>query len=78
MKFMELLERVMYKITSGRFIMTCVVAGVFAYMAVTGLLEEDKTMEVILIVVYAYFSMNRKPSVNSSETTTTTTLPPAK
>lgn len=78
MKFMELLERLIFKITSGRFVFTCVVAGVFAYMAITGLLKEDKTMEVILIVVYAYFSMNRKPSVNSSETNTTTTLPPVK
>jgi hypothetical protein len=88
MTFMDLLERLMYKITSGRFIVTCVVAGVFGYMAINGVLKEDRTMEIILIVVYAYFSRPRTdnngdptnevgaPPNRPEDTNTTTTLPP--
>lgn len=55
----EIAERLIWKITSGRFIFTLVIAGVFSYLACTGVLQEDRTFEVILIVVYAYFSRQR-------------------
>ena len=60
MKPIELLERLIFKLTSGRFIFTCVVAGVYAYLAITGGLKEDRIMEILLIVVYAYFSRPRE------------------
>ena len=55
----KLLERIVFKVTSGRFIFTIVVAGVFAYMAITGLLPPDKVDSVILVVLYAYFTKNK-------------------
>ena len=55
----KLIERIVFKVTSGRFIFTIVVAGVFAYMAVTGLLPPDKVDSVILVVLYAYFTKNK-------------------
>ena len=57
---LELLERVIFKFTSGRFIFTIVVAGVFAHMACTGLLPPDKVDSVILVVLYAYFTKKNK------------------
>ena len=87
MTFMDLLERLMYKITSGRFIFTVVAAGVYAYMSINGIIKEDRVMEILLIVVYAYFS---RPRTNGNgdivdtvgdvpdRTITTTTLPPQK
>jgi ABC-type methionine transport system permease subunit len=59
MTFMDLLERLMYKLTSGRFIFTIVCAAVFSYLAIHGTLKEDRVMEVLLIVLYAYFARPR-------------------
>ena len=44
------------KLLSGRFIFTIITALVFAYLSLKGLLPQDKVMEVILLVVYAYFN----------------------
>jgi len=44
------------KILSGRFLFTVIAALVFAYISITKILPADKVYEVILIVVYAYFS----------------------
>lgn len=44
------------KILSGRFIFTVIAAGVFAILAVNKTLPVDKVYELILIVIYAYFS----------------------
>lgn len=83
----ELLERLMYKITSGRFVFTIVAALVYARLAMTGALKEDRVMEILLIVVYAYFSRPRTdnngnnteeigapPNKITTTTTTTTTI----
>ena len=75
MTWMELLERVIIQITSGRFIMTVVAAGVFAYMATNSLLKDNQAMEILLIVVYAYFNKSSN-QISGSQTNTTTTLPP--
>jgi hypothetical protein len=55
----RLLERIMFKLTSGRFIFTVVVAGVYAYLAINGTVERDFIREITLIVLYAYFSRSR-------------------
>jgi len=75
----EIIERLIWKVTSGRFIFTIVVGFVFAYLACTGVLKEDRIMEVTLIVLYAYFSrprQNGNNGENGDETTTTSTLFP--
>ena len=59
MTFMELLERVIYKITSGRFIFTVVCAIVFAIGAIKGIIPVEKVQDILLIVITFYFSMNR-------------------
>ena len=58
-QLIELLERLIFKITSGRFIFTLVVAGVYAHLAITGSLGEDRINEITLIVLYAYFNRDR-------------------
>jgi len=74
MNGMDLLERLIFKVTSGRFIFTIVVALVFSYLAIHGVLKEDRIMEVTLIVLYAYFTQKRDHKDGSSvEKTTTTT-----
>ena len=60
-QLIDLMERVIFKITSGRFVFTVVVAGVYAYLAITGGLDEDRINEITLIVLYAYFNMPRTP-----------------
>lgn len=44
------------KLMSGKFLFTMVAAIVFAYLSMTKVMPVDKVYEVILIVVYAYFS----------------------
>lgn len=46
----------MNKLFSGRFLFTVVVAFVFAVLAIGKIMPVDKVYEIILIVVYAYFS----------------------
>jgi hypothetical protein len=49
-----------------------VAALIFAYCAIRGILPQDKIMEVILVVVYAYFTKSAAET-KSGETTTQTT-----
>jgi hypothetical protein len=44
------------KLLSGRFIFTITCALVFAILSINKTLPVDKVMEVILVVVMAYFS----------------------
>ena len=70
MKLNDYIERIIFKITSGRFIFTVVVAGVYAYLACTQKMSPDRINEITLIVLYAYFNMPRKPldgSANEEE-----------
>ena len=46
----------MNKMWSGRFLFTITAAVVFAVLAINKTMPVDKVYEVILIVVYAYFS----------------------
>ena len=48
----------MNKLMSGRFIFTIIAALVFTYCAVAKIMPIDKVHEIVLIVVYAYFSRN--------------------
>jgi len=49
------------KLLSGRFIFTIVCALVFAVLSINKILPVDKVMEVILVVVMAYFSRGDRP-----------------
>ena len=44
------------KLSSGKFLFTIVCAIVFAYTSMKGILPIDKVHDVILIVIYAYFT----------------------
>jgi hypothetical protein len=59
---MTIKEVITAKLTSGKFIFTIISALVFAVMALKGLLPQDKVMEVILIVIYAYFTRKGETS----------------
>jgi len=64
---MNIKERIFFKLFSGRFIFTIISAGVFAYLSVKGILHQDKVMEVLMVVIMAYFSKNRQPPNNGGE-----------
>ena len=61
-KLTDILERLTFKVTSGRFIFTIVVAGVYAFLACTGGLDENRIHEITLVVLYAYFNRDRTPT----------------
>lgn len=61
-----LFERLVFKITSGRFIFTIVVALVYAFLAMTGGMDEDRINEITLIVLYAYFNRPRVEPVEEA------------
>ena len=67
MKWMDIVERLIFKITSGRFIFTIVVALVYAYLAMTGQMDESRINEITLIVLYAYFNRPRTKIVEEKE-----------
>lgn len=48
------------KLSSGKFIFTMVAAGVFAYTSIKGMLPIDKVHDIILIVIYAYFTKRQE------------------
>ena len=50
------MKELFMKMTSGRFLFTLITAFVFAYLAIAKALPQDKVMEVVLLVVYAYFN----------------------
>lgn len=60
-----MIKEIIDKILSGRFIFTVVSAFVFAVLSLRGVLTVDKVMEIILIVIYAYF--NRPDRTNGKE-----------
>ena len=53
------MKEILNKCLSGRFILTLIAGLVFAILSVKGTLPVDKVHEVIIIVIYAYFSRNR-------------------
>ena len=51
-------QRIIGKLTSGRFICTVVVVAVYAICAFKGVIEPESVREITLIVLYAYFTRN--------------------
>ena len=62
-----IIERLIFKLTSGRFIFTVVVAGVYAYLACSQILPENRVTEITLIVLYAYFNRPRIEVIDTSK-----------
>ncbi|MBM3701728.1 MAG: hypothetical protein FJW63_01845 [Actinobacteria bacterium] len=56
--------KVMEKLTSGRFLFTLAAILVFTVLSIQKVLPLDKVQEVILIVIYAYFTRNRSEEKN--------------
>jgi len=54
------------KFTSGKFLFTLITAFVFAFLSVTGKLPMDKVHEIILIIVYAYFTKANNGNANGT------------
>ena len=50
------LKPIISKISSGKFILTMMIGITFTTMSLMGKLPEDKVMEVVLIVIYGYFT----------------------
>lgn len=51
---------------SGRWLFTVTAAFVFAYLSIAGILPIDRVMEILLIVIYAYFSKPRPAQDNDN------------
>jgi hypothetical protein len=47
---------ILRKLVSGKFLFTIIAALVFAYVSVAKILPVDKVHEILILVVYAYFS----------------------
>lgn len=56
------------KLLSGRYILTIIAGVVFAFMSLSGKLPQDKVMEVILVVIYAYFNKPRQETNGTPKT----------
>lgn len=53
------MKELLSKLSSGRFLLTVIAGLVFAYCSVTKIMPIDKTTEIILIVIYGYFTRDR-------------------
>lgn len=52
------------KLLSGRYLLTIIVGLVFAYCSVRKILPIDKVSEIILLVIYGYFTRDRSKDNN--------------
>ena len=58
---MNNLDKIVEKITSGKFLFTIGSLIVFMFLSVTGKLPMDKVTEILLIVIYGYFTRSQPP-----------------
>ena len=54
------MDKIIEKLTSGKFLITMIVGIVFAYLSCAEVIPTDKVMEVVLIVIYAYFTKSKE------------------
>ena len=52
------MEKILNKLCSGRFILTVVSAGVFAYVSIKGLLPTEAVATILTAVFMSYFQRN--------------------
>ena len=53
------MNELLKKLSSGKFLFTIIAALVFAYVSISKILPVDKVHEILILVVYAYFSKNQ-------------------
>ena len=58
-KLIDVLERIVFKFTSGRFILVMTVAAVYAYLAIEQVIPTDNVIQITLLILYAYFHRNK-------------------
>jgi len=58
------MDKIIDKLLSGRFIFTVIAAFVFAVLSLNKTLSIDKVMEVVLIIIYAYFNRGDRNGTN--------------
>lgn len=58
-----ILSHILLKLSSGRWILTVVSAGVFGYMAVTGSMASDDVKMILGIVITFYFTKSAEKEV---------------
>ena len=55
----ELEKQLLVKLSSGRYVLTIIIGYVFAYLSIKKILPVDKVVEIILLVIYGYFTRDR-------------------
>jgi hypothetical protein len=53
----------MNKLFSGRYLFTVICAFVFAYLCITGSMDKNDAMQLIMMVAIFYFNRNEKQGV---------------
>jgi len=61
------MKDVIKKLLTVKSIITLVLTGVFAYLAIIGILSADKVMEVYLIIVGFYFGTQSNKKENTTD-----------
>jgi len=61
------MKELLLKLSSGRFLFTIITGVVFIVLSVNKTLPVDKVSEIILLVVYAYFSKGDHGTVKQDE-----------
>ena len=54
-------DLILNKILSGRFILTVIIGGTFAYVSVRGIVPSEAVIGVIVMVIRDYFSRQDRP-----------------
>ena len=65
-QLVDILARIVFKFTSGRFILVMTVAAVYAYLAVEKVIPTDNVIQITLLILYAYFHRNRNGESNDN------------
>ena len=55
----EIIKHTLMKMSSGRWILTVIGGGVFAYVAITGELDKAATAAILTAIFTSYFQRNR-------------------
>ena len=50
-----MIQKIIEKLTSGKFLLTIIAGMVFAYCSVKQIIPPDKTYDIISVIVVAYF-----------------------
>ena len=62
-KLLQIFDRLIYKISSGRFILTVIAGGAFFILSVNGVIPVDDFIKIFLVILTFYFTLNRDKKV---------------